>query len=51
MCPAEECVEEALSTRRLERALRRKIVSVPSHEGLLNRLERKGKLDDNVDRG
>jgi predicted RNA-binding protein YlxR (DUF448 family) len=41
-CPENKCLEKALVKRRLERALRRNVAVVPSKEGLLRGLEKKG---------
>jgi predicted RNA-binding protein YlxR (DUF448 family) len=49
-CPDEKCVELALKRGSLARALRRKIVVPPSKEALLKGHEKKGYLDDHVDR-
>ncbi|AFM26367.1 YlxR family protein [Desulfomonile tiedjei] len=38
-CPEEKCLEKALQKARLEKALRRKITTVPSKEGLLTGLK------------
>lgn len=38
-CPEEKCLEKALQKARLEKALRRKIATVPSKEGLLTGLK------------
>lgn len=41
-CPENKCLEKALDKGRLERALRHSVAVVPSKEGLLRGLEKKG---------
>jgi predicted RNA-binding protein YlxR (DUF448 family) len=51
VCPSESCVQKALKTKRLEKALRTGIQRIPSVESILKTgLEKKGCADDHLDR-
>jgi len=50
ICPDQACLDRGLNIGRLGRALRKKVVRVPSKGDLLKGSELKGKLDDHVDR-
>lgn len=50
VCPEETCVKNALKKGRLERALRKQLLLIPSPEDVMRGFRQKGRSDDYDDR-